>query len=100
MLFDVAGEANGGLERGDAGTAAAAADLFDELLTGVLGVPLEGSADDGALVAGMAELVLEQRQAARMRRDFTTADQLRERLAELGLVVEDTPDGVRWRRSG
>lgn len=100
VLFDVAREANRALERGDAGAAAAAADLFDELLTGVLGVPLTRTADDGDLVAGMAELVLEQRQAARKRRDFATADELRERLAELGLVVEDTADGVRWRRSG
>lgn len=99
VLFDVAREANRSLERGDAGVASAAADLFDELLTQVLGVPLAASVDDAALTAGMVDLVLEQRQSARKRRDFATADAIRERLAELGLAIEDTPDGVRWRRS-
>jgi len=99
VLFDVAREANRALERGEAGVAHAAADLFDELLEGVLGVPFGAtSGDDGDLMAGVTDLLLEQRQAARKRRDFGSADAIRERLAELGVVVEDTADGARWRR--
>jgi cysteinyl-tRNA synthetase len=100
VLFDVAREANRSLERGDHGAVHAAADLFDELLDGVLGVPMTSAADDGSLMAGVTELLLEQRQAARKRRDFESADAIRDRLADLGLAVEDTPDGPRWRRSG
>jgi len=100
VLFDVAREANRALERADHGAVHAAADLFDELLDGVLGVPLTSAADDGSLMAGVTELVLEQREEARKRRDFANADAIRERLAELGLTVEDTADGPRWRRSG
>jgi cysteinyl-tRNA synthetase len=100
VLFDVVREANRALERGDAATVVAAADLFDELLGGVLGVPPGLKADDGDLMAGVTELLLEQRQDARRRRDFGSSDAIRDRLAELGIVVEDTPDGVRWRRSG
>jgi cysteinyl-tRNA synthetase len=100
VLFDVVREANRALERGDAATAVAAADLFDELLDGVLGVPPGMAADDGDLMAGVTELLLEQRQDARRRRDFGSSDAIRDRLAELGIVVEDTPGGVRWRRSG
>jgi cysteinyl-tRNA synthetase len=99
VLFDVAREANRALERGEAAAVAAAADLFDELLEGVLGVPPAAVADDGSLMAGVTELLLEQRQAARRRRDFASSDAIRDRLAELGIVVEDTPDGSRWRRS-
>jgi cysteinyl-tRNA synthetase len=51
-------------------------------------------------MAGVTDLLLEQRQAARKRRDFGSSDAIRDRLAELGIVVEDTPDGARWRRSG
>ena len=48
----------------------------------------------------MTDLVLDARQAARKQRDFGTADAIRDRLAELGIVVEDTSDGARWRRDG
>ena len=52
---------------------------------------------------GLAEVVdtlvsvaLEQRQAARTRKDFAAADEIRDRLAEAGVTVEDTPQGPRW----
>ena len=54
--------------------------------------------DDTALLDGLVELVSAQRQEARTRRDFATSDAIRDRLAELGLVLEDTPGGVRWKR--
>lgn len=41
--------------------------------------------------------VLEARQKARERRDYSTADRIRQRLAELGVSVEDYPGGSRWR---
>ncbi len=41
--------------------------------------------------------VLEVRQRARERRDFATADRIRQRLADLGVSVEDYPGGSRWR---
>jgi cysteinyl-tRNA synthetase len=99
VLFDVAREANRALERGEAPVVAAAVELFDELLEGVLGVPPAVLADDGDLMAGVTDLLLEQRQAARRRRDFAASDTIRDRLSQLGIVVEDTPDGSRWRRS-
>jgi len=46
----------------------------------------------GALVT----LSLEQRDAARARRDYATADAIRDRLEEIGVLVEDTPQGPRW----
>jgi cysteinyl-tRNA synthetase len=42
-------------------------------------------------------VVVGSRQAARERRDFADADRLRDALAAAGVVVEDTPDGPRWR---
>jgi cysteinyl-tRNA synthetase len=38
------------------------------------------------------------REAARLRRDFTAADDARNRLEAMGIVLEDTPRGTRWRR--
>ncbi len=42
--------------------------------------------------------LVEAREAARRRRDWTTADRIRDQLAERGIVLEDTPQGVRWKR--
>lgn len=41
-------------------------------------------------------LALEQRAAARSRKDYATADAIRDRLTEAGIAVEDTPQGTRW----
>jgi cysteinyl-tRNA synthetase len=42
--------------------------------------------------------LFEERQEARRRRDFKRADELRVRLEALGILLEDTPKGTRWRR--
>ncbi len=44
------------------------------------------------------ERLIEERQAARAERDFARADAIRDELAAQGIVLEDTPAGVRWRR--
>jgi cysteinyl-tRNA synthetase len=100
-LFDAAREVRKAVEDG-AGPAyrAGAAALFEELLEGVLGVPTapKTSGDEtGSALDGAISLILEQRQHARERRDFTAADELRQRLDSLGISVEDGPDGSRWK---
>jgi cysteinyl-tRNA synthetase len=45
---------------------------------------------------GLVALALEQRQAARARKDFAAADAIRDQLHHLGVSVEDTPQGPRW----
>ena len=42
--------------------------------------------------------LLEERAQARTARDWALSDALRTRLADAGVLVEDTPDGQRWRR--
>ena len=48
------------------------------------------------VVDGLVKALLEQRQAARERKDYAAADEIRDRLKALGVVVEDTPQGPRW----
>ena len=48
------------------------------------------------LLDGLVSLALEQRTAARERKDFATSDAIRDELAKLGVVIEDTAQGVRW----
>jgi cysteinyl-tRNA synthetase len=54
-----------------------------------------GKSNDAAM-DGLIKLALEQREAARARKDFAGADAIRDQIASLGIVVEDTPNGPRW----
>jgi len=45
------------------------------------------------------DALVEQRQAARAAKDFAESDRIRDELAAEGVVIEDTPDGPRWRRA-
>jgi cysteinyl-tRNA synthetase len=42
--------------------------------------------------------LIDERQEARHRRDFGRADEIRDELAAQGIILEDTKDGVRWKR--
>jgi cysteinyl-tRNA synthetase len=42
--------------------------------------------------------LIDERQQARHRRDFARADEIRDQLSSLGITLEDTRDGVRWKR--
>jgi cysteinyl-tRNA synthetase len=42
--------------------------------------------------------LIDERQKARHRRDFARADEIRDDLANRGIILEDTKDGVRWKR--
>jgi len=44
------------------------------------------------------EALVHEREAARAQRNFAQADEIREQLAALGVVLEDSPQGTRWRR--
>jgi len=55
-----------------------------------------GSKSNDSAMDGLIKLALDQREAARLRKDFVTADQIRDQIAALGITVEDTANGPRW----
>jgi cysteinyl-tRNA synthetase len=57
--------------------------------------PAQGE-DLHGVVDALVKLVLEQRQAARERKDYATSDAIRDRLTQAGLAIEDRADGSRW----
>lgn len=74
-------------------------------MLGVLGLdPLDehwaGESDRGEDLHGavdtLVRLVLEQREGARARKDWATADAIRDQLQQSGLVIEDGQNGPRW----
>ncbi|MEO7118673.1 MAG: cysteine--tRNA ligase [Candidatus Limnocylindrales bacterium] len=79
------------LSTADAGVAAAFLRDLDRVLAVMEDDPQEAS--------GEIETLLIEREAARAARDWARAAALRTQLAELGVTVEDTADGQRWRRA-
>jgi cysteinyl-tRNA synthetase len=55
-----------------------------------------GGADLTDALDGVIQLALAQRTAARDRKDFAASDQIRDGLAALGIIIEDTAQGPRW----
>jgi len=65
----------------------------DILLDGVPG-------DSSGLVEGLINLIIEVRQESRKKKDWASADRIRDGLKKLGIILEDTPQGVRWKKQG
>jgi cysteinyl-tRNA synthetase len=110
-IFDLVREANSSMDRGefrqgDAAAVLAAMRKFD----GIFAVLTDDDAEKltrlgfhADALAGMsdaeAEVLVAERQDARKRRDFGRADEIRRRLADSGIIIEDARDGgVRWKR--
>ena len=55
-----------------------------------------GSKSKESALDGLITLALDQRTAARGRKDFAASDAIRDSLTELGITIEDTPTGSRW----
>lgn len=67
-----------------------------ETLTDVLGIIVDRKEE---MLDADIEALIEERQAARKERNFARADEIREELLEKGIILEDTREGVKWRRA-
>jgi cysteinyl-tRNA synthetase len=109
-VFDLVRDANTAMDRGEFRAADASRVLeFLEKADAIFAVLKDDDAEKMRIIglaaesAQISDAEVEQliaaRQAARKRRDFATSDQIRQQLAERGIIVEDTKDGsVRWKR--
>ncbi len=101
VLFNLARDANRSTDPAE--RAALAARLrASAVLLGLLGADPDAwfmtEVSDG-LTAEQIETMLAARRAARTDRDFRLADQIRDELVEAGILIEDSAEGTRWRRS-
>jgi len=105
VLFETIRSGNKALDTGDTDAAAAATTAIRAMLH-ILGLdpgdpewsgqtPTE-SARAAEALDGLMDLVLDQRATARENKDWATSDAIRDRLAKLGITVEDGPTGARW----
>jgi cysteinyl-tRNA synthetase len=69
-------------------------------LTHLFGFRFPRAAEGAELLGGLVDYLLELREDARRDRAFDRADAIRDRLVEIGVAVEDTPSGPRWRIAG
>ena len=101
VVHDVVKEGNKALAAGDGATEdlARLAATFREL-TGVLGFRFLSGEDASGVVEGLLDFLLEMREEARAEKAYARSDAIRDRLAALGVTIEDTPAGPRWRLGG
>lgn len=96
VLFDLAKEANiyAKAEHVSKVTLEQVLDLFKEL-TGVLGLTIE---EEKELLDAEIDQLIEDRNTARAERNFARADEIRDLLKQQNIQLEDTAQGVRWKR--
>ncbi len=94
-VFNIAGIANTriNVQTGRA-TINCAADTITELMD-VLGISLNIKKE---MLDEEIEKQIEERQQAREYKDYAAADKIREELKKQGIILEDTPQGIRWKR--
>lgn len=73
-------------------------ELIHTMVFDILGLKSEEAASGKSTetIEGLMDLLLELRKAARSNKDWATSDMIRDKLADLGIVVRDGKDGVSW----
>jgi cysteinyl-tRNA synthetase len=102
-LFDLSRAVNGLLNSGQfitGGTLASVDALYRSLGGEILGVipdELPQATQESGLDGALMEILIELRATARKNKDWVTADTIRDRLTEAGVVLEDRPEGTTWK---
>jgi cysteinyl-tRNA synthetase len=99
QLFDLAREINREEAAGTAPETVAYAQSVLKELAGVLGLTLREPERADEAIEPFVELLIAVRRDLRDRKQWDLADQIRSRLTELGIALEDTAQGTTWRRA-
>ena len=96
-IFELVKYANTSVVTGES-TGAYARQVYDTLsrLCDILGIQVK---EEQGLLDEEIENLIQERQAARKAKNFARADEIRNLLTEKGIILEDTREGVRWKRA-
>ncbi|MFC1693826.1 cysteine--tRNA ligase [Candidatus Latescibacterota bacterium] len=73
-----------------------AKEAFDSLGTEVFGITFESATHTDRMVEALIQLLVDVRTVARKEKNWTVSDSIRDRLNEIGVLLEDRPDGTLW----
>ena len=74
--------------------------VLEELSEKVLGIKLERKAADvNDDEVAQIEALIAERTAAKKEKNFARADEIRNQLADMGIIIEDTREGVKWKKA-
>ncbi|MBE5879844.1 MAG: cysteine--tRNA ligase [Lachnospiraceae bacterium] len=95
-LFELVKFANTSVDANS--SAAFVKEIYDEFanMADILGIILEKKAE---VLDEEVEALIQARQDARKAKDFAKADEIRNQLLEMGIILEDTREGVKWKRA-
>ncbi len=98
-MFEYIRDTNTAMDSGDflSGNRAAAV-AFLERFDCIFDVLKPSAQNAGGLSDTEVEALIEERAAAKKARNFARADEIRTQLAAQGVILEDTKEGVRWKR--
>src|SRR5699024_6311044 len=96
VLFELTKEANLYLESKQ--TQVNVIDAFQRTVSDLLGVLGLSAEKEEMLLDDEVEALIQERVEARKSRDFKRADEIRDTLKEKQIILEDTPQGTRWKR--
>jgi len=74
----------------------AAKEVFDTIGNEIFGIEFETAAPGEGMVDDLMSLIIELRAQARRDRNWALSDRIRDRLKEIGITLEDRPDGTNW----
>ena len=71
--------------------------MYNDLIFNILGLKDDAASDNGhATLDGLMHLIIDIRQNARVTKDWTTSDKIRDTLKDVGIALKDSKEGTAW----
>lgn len=71
---------------------------FNDFIFDIFGLQEESEGGENSLTDGLVQVIIDIRKEARAKKDWAASDQIRDALAELGIVLKDSKEGTTWTR--
>jgi hypothetical protein len=97
-IYDLLAFLSAARERGDAQTMRLAEEAMREALVGIVAQLGAAPSNTEELIGPYVDLLIELRTSLRSARQWEQADQIRQRLTDLGILLEDSPQGTQWKQ--